>query len=151
MYADSSPRTAPNSRYGMKMTHDVWTQAVDDARWAPSTHNTQPWTFRRTSEGLELLADRTRSLPDVERVFRGLVLNGGAALHHLRVALRGRGHDVATQPFPDDGDEPVLARVRLRGMTRQSPLDADMLRAIRERHNRPWALPRGAASRGIVR
>jgi nitroreductase len=30
---------------------------------APSGHNTQPWRFRVTGDGVELFADRTRALP----------------------------------------------------------------------------------------
>jgi nitroreductase len=107
---------------------------VDDARWAPSSHNTQPWTFRRTAEGLELVADATRSLPEVDPDFRELVVSGGAALHHLRVALRGRGHTVSIESLPEDAEDPVLARLRLTGAKPPGPEDAAMLKVLRARH-----------------
>jgi hypothetical protein len=93
----------------------LWRSAIEDAGRAPSTHNTQPWAFRRTEEGLELLADATRALPVLDPDFRQLVISGGAALQHLRVALEARGCGVAIETLPDDTDDPVLARLRLTG------------------------------------
>ncbi len=114
---------------------DIWTQAVDDARWAPSSHNTQPWAFRRTPDGVEVLADATRALSEIDPDFRELVISGGAALHHLRIALRGRGHAVSVEALPDaEGDDAVLARVRVTGECPVRPEDARMLKAIHERH-----------------
>lgn len=54
---------------------DVWRAAVDAARRAPSTHNTQPWTFRRTNDGLELVADATRALSAVDPEGRELIIS----------------------------------------------------------------------------
>jgi nitroreductase len=91
----------------------IWAEAIEDARFAPSSHNTQPWTFRRTARGLELVADGTRALSAVDPGFRELVISGGAVLHHLRAALGARGHHAALQLLPEDTDEPVLARLRM--------------------------------------
>lgn len=114
---------------------DIWTQAVDDARWAPSSHNTQPWAFRRTDDGLELLADATRALSEIDPDFRELVISGGAALHHLRIALGARGHAVKVEALPEtSGDEPVLARLRLAGETKPRPEEERMHKAIHDRH-----------------
>jgi nitroreductase len=113
---------------------DIWTQAVDDARWAPSSHNTQPWAFRRTADGLEVLADASRALTEIDPDFRELVISGGAAVHHLRVALRGRGHAVKVEALPDGADDAVLARLRLAGEVKPRPEDERMLKAIHERH-----------------
>jgi len=80
---------------------------------APSSHNTQPWIFRVTPEGLELIADRTRALPVNDPDDRELVISCGAALFNLRVAAAERGlrAHVATLP---DGDKPdLLATVHL--------------------------------------
>ena len=42
---------------------------VNYAILAPSSHNTQPWLFRIGEQSLELIADRTRALPqDVSRL-----------------------------------------------------------------------------------
>ena len=43
---------------------DGWREILDDARWAPSPHNTQPWLVRLLSpEAAELYAPRERLLP----------------------------------------------------------------------------------------
>jgi hypothetical protein len=54
---------------------------------APSGHNTQPWLFRVTDDGVELFADRTRALPVVDPEDRELLMSCGAALCQLRVPL----------------------------------------------------------------
>lgn len=80
---------------------------------APSPHNSQPWLFRLRGDGLELHADRTRSLPVVDHNDRELTISCGAALFNLRVALRHFGYmpEVALLPDPERHD--LLARVRL--------------------------------------
>ena len=42
----------------------IWQEILNDARWAPSPHNTQPWLVRPLSpEAAELYAPRERLLP----------------------------------------------------------------------------------------
>lgn len=135
MTTDTPPPPGVMAMKRVKREEDeIWTAAVEDARWAPSSHNTQPWAFRRIASGLELIADSTRSLPEVDPVFRELVISGGTALHHLRVALRARGYDVAMETLPDDTDDPVLARIWLRGEKVPGRQDTELLAAIRARH-----------------
>jgi Putative TM nitroreductase len=61
---------------------------VQYAILAPSSHNTQPWLFKIRGDVLELYADRTRALPIVDPANRALTISCGAALFHLRIALR---------------------------------------------------------------
>ena len=84
----------------MTSEDEIWLAVVDDARWAPSSHNTQPWSFRRTPDGLEVLADADRALHEVDPDFPELVIGGGAALHHLRIGLRSRGHAASVDKLP---------------------------------------------------
>jgi nitroreductase len=112
----------------------LWRDAIDAARHAPSSHNTQPWIFRRTADGVELLADAARALDVVDPDFRELVISCGAALHHLRVALAARGHGVFVEALPGDTDEPVVARLRLGGRPRRGDEVARMHDAIARRH-----------------
>src|SRR5687767_3698769 len=80
---DVPPRTA----------RDVLRDAVRSAVRAPSSHNTQPWLFRlRGDDVLELYADRSRALPVVDPRDRELTISCGAALFHVRAALRAAGH-----------------------------------------------------------
>lgn len=80
---------------------------------APSSHNSQPWLFRRHGNALELLADRSRALPIVDPEDRELVISCGAALFHLRVALRRFGHAgrVTMLDPPDEHDALSLRSV----------------------------------------
>jgi hypothetical protein len=80
---------------------------------APSGHNTQPWLFKIDGDTVELYADRSRALPVVDPDDRELTISCGAALLHLRVALRHFGYTGAVIPFPDPDDPDLLARVRL--------------------------------------
>ena len=79
---------------------------------APSSHNTQPWLFRVVDDTAELYADRNRALRVVDPDDRELVISCGAALHHLRTAVRYFGHDDETG-IASDGHPDLLATVRL--------------------------------------
>lgn len=59
---------------------------------APSGHNSQPWRFEPEGDRLLLRPDRSRSLPVVDPDDRELTISCGAALGHLRVAIRHAGH-----------------------------------------------------------
>ena len=80
---------------------------------APSKHNTQPWRFRIDGDAVDLFADRSRALPVVDPDGRGLVMSCGAALGHLRVAVRYVGYEGIVERFPNANDPDLLARLRL--------------------------------------
>lgn len=116
-------------------------------RWAilaPSTHNSQPWLFRiRDDETVEIRPDRRRSLAVVDPEDRELVMSCGAALFHLRVALRrfGRRGEVRTAT-EQGGDHPlapvrsvpdVLAEVGLGGSHEPTEEELRLFGAIRRR------------------
>lgn len=60
---------------------------------APSGHNTQPWFFRITAEGIEVFADYTRRLAIADPQDRELLISIGAAITNLRVAAAHFGFD----------------------------------------------------------
>jgi nitroreductase len=53
---------------------------------APSTHNTQPWRFAVSENGIEVYADYARRMPAADPGNRELVLSIGAAVATLRIA-----------------------------------------------------------------
>lgn len=53
---------------------------------APSTHNTQPWRFVLSPEGIEVYADYRRRLPRVDPDNRELLMSVGAAIFNIKVA-----------------------------------------------------------------
>jgi len=129
-------------------TRAVIDDILDAAVRAPSSHNTQPWSFAVQGDRVvELVADRSHALPVNDPSDRELVISCGAALLNLRVAAEQHGlrADVLCGPSGD-----LLARVRL---TRVREHDGDRLAAaIRARHthrgpftDRP--LPAGLAER----
>jgi len=60
---------------------------------APSGHNTQPWSFHITSEGVEVYADSERRLPIADPSNRELMISIGAAITNFRVAAAHFGFD----------------------------------------------------------
>ena len=103
---------------------------------APSSHNTQPWSFQVADEFVELYADRSRGLPVVDPDDRELLISCGAALFHLRVAMRYFGLRDAVEVLAGS-DPDLLARVRTEGPYTCSPDMQAMFRAmLRRRTNR---------------
>lgn len=85
---------------------------------APSVHNSQPWRWVIGDRSIHLFADRSRTLPVIDRTGRELTISCGAALHHARVALRAFGWrpDVHRLPNPADADH--LAAIELAPLPR---------------------------------
>lgn len=85
-------------------------ELISAAVQAPSSHNTQPWLFRRLEDGIELFADRARALPVNDPFDRELAISCGAALLNLRAAAAAKGIGVRTEICPGT-DPDMLARV----------------------------------------
>lgn len=81
---------------------------------APSGHNTQPWRFAIVPGGIEVFADYTRRLPQVDPADRELLMSVGAAILNLRVAAAHFGYESAVVYQRTDGDTPPAALVTLR-------------------------------------
>lgn len=95
-----------------RLAADTVTAVLHAAVLAPSRHNTQPWRFRCTQDGIDVLADPGRSLPATDPGQRELLMSCGAALFNLRVAIHARGIDPATTVFPRRDEPDLLATVR---------------------------------------
>ena len=100
---------------------------------APSTHNSQPWLFHIHNDELELYADRTRALRTIDPDDRELIMSCGAALFHLRAAMRHFAYQPEIKTFPDLADPDLLARVRLGGGREASVEEQSLFEAIRKR------------------
>ncbi|MEO6486592.1 MAG: hypothetical protein ABIO78_01475 [Thermoanaerobaculia bacterium] len=66
---------------------------------APSTHNSQPWSFRIEPEGVAIFPDESRALPVADSEQRELFMSLGAAIANLRVAAAHFGSS-STLAFP---------------------------------------------------
>jgi nitroreductase len=86
-------------------------ELVGFATRAPSVHNTQPWLWRTTPEGLELYADWSRQLSRADPDGRDVLVSCGAALHHLRVAAAALGWTAHVRHAPDPSYSRLLASI----------------------------------------
>ncbi|GAA2899054.1 nitroreductase family protein [Streptosporangium fragile] len=87
--------------------------AVQAARWAPSVHNTQPWSFVVDGDEIALRADSERKLRIGDAAGRELLISCGAALFNLRLALRKLGYEPQVRVLPDPDRAALLATVRM--------------------------------------
>lgn len=113
-------------------SEEVLRTLVDLACRAPSVHNTQPWLWRTTDEGLDLFADRSRALQASDPQGRNLVISCGAALHHAQVVGGALGWKATVARCPDGPGSDRLASISL------APGDTgddagDVLLSVRER------------------
>ncbi len=136
MNGDADPRVAP------WQIEESEFYELDDARaqlefllryavLAPSGHNTQPWTFHITKQGVEVFADPARRLPVADPNNRELMISVGAAITNFRVAAAHFGFD--TRVCHHDGDGPV-ATIALTETCNADPSLRGLFSAIPRRH-----------------
>lgn len=94
----------------------VIVNAVQLASRAPSLHNTQPWRWVATRDGLQLFLDPDRVVYSTDRAAREAIISCGVMLDHLRVALAAAGWDTSVERFPDPNNRDHLATVHLSPM-----------------------------------
>ncbi|MFG1949228.1 Acg family FMN-binding oxidoreductase [Nonomuraea sp. NPDC048826] len=96
-----------------RLPEQALSAAVDAGRWAPSVHNTQPWTFTLAEEEIGLRADLARKLPVEDAAGRELLISCGAALFTMRTVIRCEGYEPLVRILPDAARPDLLATVRL--------------------------------------
>ncbi|TQE99691.1 MAG: hypothetical protein FKY71_07235 [Spiribacter salinus] len=119
---------------------------------AANPHNTQPWMFRVSEEGVELYADRSRHLGSFDPYLREMHLGLGCAVENMMLAARAAGYEPALElvggqlePIAGQPGRALVARISLD----QGEVDRDALfEAIPQRHtNRgPYDLGRGLSA-----
>lgn len=119
--------------------------AIELAIRAPSVHNTQPWRWEVGDRTVHLYADWDRQVHATDPDGRDLVVSCGAALHHLRVALRASGWQTTVHRIPNPAYPAHLASIEPH---RYAPTDDDVLLAgsiMRRRSDRrplsSWPVP----------
>jgi hypothetical protein len=117
---------------------------------APSSHNSQPWSFRLENGGVALFADRRRRLPVVDPDDRALVISCGAALYHLRLAMTHFGRRPSVALLPAGGHPDLLAMVSPGGPARPTPQEREMFRAIPRRHTNRRPFRRLGVPRSVL-
>lgn len=110
-----------------------WLDLVEDARFAPSPHNTQPWrVVPRSAREAELFAPVDRLLPVEDPDGRFLTAATGIFLEALDVAAAARGLRLEYKAlFPElglDADDPALvARLSVRPSTSEGNFSLELL------------------------
>jgi len=99
---------------------------------APSLHNTQPWLWVLTDDGLHLYAATERQLKHTDPDGRDLIISCGAALHQFAVAAAGRGWACEIDRLPDPYDRNHLASITFEPRVPDA-MDTTLLRAIDNR------------------
>jgi nitroreductase len=122
------------------------TRCVRAAILAPSLHNSQPWRFRITDDGVEMFADRARRLEVLDPSGRELLISVGAALFTLRVAIRREGRIPAVTLLPDPARPDLIATVRPGEAAEPSAALLGLAGAITRRHTnrrpfQPFVVP----------
>ncbi len=99
-------------------------RAAVRATYAPSVHNTQPWSIHIGSGSLRIYLDCSRQLHVLDPTGRQLTISVGCAVMNARVALAADGIDVDVERFPTPS-QPHLA-VTLRASGRREVSDRDL-------------------------
>ncbi|MEU7897493.1 nitroreductase family protein [Nonomuraea sp. NPDC049152] len=97
----------------MAMHAEAIRAAIEAATWAPSVHNSQPWTFAVSGEEISVRADPDRKLRVGDPESRETLIACGAALFNIRTVLRSRGRAPVTRILPDPDRPNLLATVQL--------------------------------------
>jgi hypothetical protein len=116
-------------------------KAVQLACRAPSVHNSQPWRWVAENGVLRLFVDRDRTVPGTDPSGREAILSCGAALDHLRVAMRAAGWGTEVERFPNPNDPDHLATIEFRSVEHVTRAQRDRANAILQR--RTDRLPMG--------
>ncbi len=101
---------------GTTMEREVLEQSLQLACRAPSFHNSQPWQWILTPDGLDLHLD-PRQLVASDASGRQAVLSCGAILDHFRVACAAAGWTAGVTRYPNPNDHKHLASITFSPMS----------------------------------
>lgn len=119
---------------------------LDYAVLAPSSHNTQPWTFAVSGDEIRVFVDRDRWLRIADADQRELYVSAGCALENLLVAAAHHRYKGRVSYVSEDREDGLAAIARLEPGGRAADRRAPLFDALRRRqtnrrhyHRRPLA------------
>ena len=80
---------------------------------AANPHNTQAWSFRVSSDRIDMYADRARNIGAVDPLLREMYVGLGAALENLLLAAAPNGYRAKVTLLPTRGEPVHVASVEL--------------------------------------
>jgi hypothetical protein len=109
----------------------VWADLVEQARRAPSPHNTQPWLVEALDEQRATVYTRAeRLLPVEDPDYAFLTCGVGIFVEALRVAAAARGAELRDELVGPAGEDALVARLEL---TEATTRDDEALVQLRRR------------------
>lgn len=113
------------------MTEQVWNEILDNARWAPSAYNAQPWRFEIAGGTVTLLSRPERWRPVIDPKNRETLISIGALAHSLRVAARGAGYVLEEEWLLSSPFDEEIARFSLKEESSSSREELEALLGVR--------------------
>ncbi|WP_242546748.1 hypothetical protein [Amycolatopsis sp. MtRt-6] len=99
----------------------------------PPLRRGRPWRFQCTPDAVELYADSLSTGTDSDQ--RERMLDCGAALLNLRLAIKAQSSHADTRLFPTADRPDLLAVVRPNGYETIAPVDRELVAAIADRQS----------------
>jgi nitroreductase len=121
-------------------TRNVLKSLVDYARLAPSTRNTQPWSFAVRGSEIRVYVDRERWLRVADPDQRELYLSAGCALENLLVAGAHHGYKASVRYVREDRADGLAASAHFEPGGRAEDRRVPLFGAIgkRQTNRRPY-------------
>ncbi len=114
------------------LTEETYLRLINYASKAPSSHNTQPWKFKREEDAILVYPDLSRSLSVVDPDNHALFISLGCALENLVIAAGNYGFDASVKYQREHLEDPV--RVKLTSQSENTSRQAsDLLAQIKPR------------------
>ena len=90
---------------------DIYLKIVRSAVKAPSTHNTQPWWFKKENDTICIVPDFSRSLPIADADNRELFISQGCAAENAIISAKFYGYNAVFEI--DVEHEPCTIKIQL--------------------------------------
>ena len=104
---------------------------------APSSHNSQPWSFRVTNNEIKIYADMARSLPASDTNNRQLLISLGCVLENILTAAEYYGYEVKVSLLSDTADNSCIASI----------VFSEAQNYIRPKHHAIFTIPKRRTNR----